>query len=180
MAGTTAANPSSGPKPPTTSSTEHSPVQQLPTHDTSTGSYEVTPPDRSRAIDTTRQADRSREGQQVRVGLSLSQTQREVPDTSSLCTPMHQDSPSVSARHAEGPSPTYRTSTPWRRTRPRARRNRSSPPVQPRTGSTTLSSPPRATVNTIPTGCKSRAASSAEPMEPTAQTCDLSDSPDFG
>jgi len=40
-----------------------------------TGSYEVTPPGRSRACGTARQADRSRQGQQVRVSLTESQTQ---------------------------------------------------------------------------------------------------------
>ncbi len=49
-----------------------------------TGSYEVTPPGRSRACDTARQADRSRQGQQVRVSLTESQTQRAGPSTSSL------------------------------------------------------------------------------------------------
>ncbi len=38
------------------------------------GSYEVTPPGRSRASGTTRQADESIERQHVRVGLSVSQT----------------------------------------------------------------------------------------------------------
>ena len=49
-----------------------------------TGSYEVTPPGRSRANGTTRQADRSRQGQQVRVSFTEGQTQRAVPGTSSL------------------------------------------------------------------------------------------------
>jgi len=40
-----------------------------------TGSYEVTPPGRSRACGTARQADRSRQGQQVRVSLTESKTQ---------------------------------------------------------------------------------------------------------
>ncbi len=49
-----------------------------------TGSYEVTPPGRSRVCGTARQADRSRQGQQVRVSLTESQTQRAGPSTSSL------------------------------------------------------------------------------------------------
>jgi len=51
-----------------------------------TGSYEVTPPDRSRACGTARQADESIQRQQARVGLSVGQTQRAAPGTSSLST----------------------------------------------------------------------------------------------
>jgi len=49
-------------------------------------SYEVTPPGRSRASSTARQADESIQRQQARVGLPVSQTQRAVPSTSSLAT----------------------------------------------------------------------------------------------
>jgi len=48
------------------------------------GSYEVTPPGRSRANDTIHQADESIERQQVRVRLTVSQTQWMAPTTSSL------------------------------------------------------------------------------------------------
>ena len=44
------------------------------------GSYEVTPPGRSRADDVPRRADGSSEGQQLRVRLTAGQTQRETPD----------------------------------------------------------------------------------------------------
>jgi len=49
-----------------------------------TGSYEVTPPGRSRVSGTAHQADRSRQGQQVHVSLTKGQTQRAVPGTSLL------------------------------------------------------------------------------------------------
>jgi len=48
------------------------------------GSYEVTPPGRSRANDTIHQADESIERQQVRVRLTVSQTQWMAPTTSLL------------------------------------------------------------------------------------------------
>ncbi len=50
------------------------------------GSYEVTPPGRSRAHGTTHQDDESIERQQDRVRLTVSQTQQVVPRTSSLAT----------------------------------------------------------------------------------------------
>src|SRR5450759_3926017 len=48
------------------------------------GSYEVTPPGRSRAYGTTQQADRSIERQQNRVRLAKGQTHRVMPYSSSL------------------------------------------------------------------------------------------------
>src|SRR5664280_2382347 len=46
---------------------------------------------------------------------------------SARCTPMHQDGPSVSVRTGGRAVAYYRTSSPWRRTRPRARTNRPGP-----------------------------------------------------
>ncbi len=56
-----------------------------------TGSYEVTPPGRSRASDAAQQADRSRQGQHNRVSLTEGQARQPASRTSSLSY-VHSDS----------------------------------------------------------------------------------------